>query len=216
MTEELSQNNTVDDIINDMIDDIPEIQPHVVNNVKEEKTSSFNPSVHATDENGNPKLTKTGKYRKKKVSGINNPYAEKIADPIETHSLAAAEVVQGLKRSSYHNFLGHQYGDDRHKLYVNATKDYFVSKGGVTLTPLHTILILEGALLLEAMAQEKARSKILSIKEWVAKKYVSIKFGRKKRGAQHNNRPDDEREDDTGEVAPTTKKKKDWKTYIGA
>lgn len=219
----LIDESNVDDIIADMIESTPSSQPHIeedsnnenknsvknsTNNIKNPLKSKFDPQIHAVNDDGSPVLTKTGKFRKKPKEYKTNAKTAKLNDPfneekpslnlIEVNSRAAAQVVQDLKRSAYNNFLGCMYGDDRHYIYIDATTNYFVSSGGVTLTPLHTILLLEGALFLEAMGKPKALDKLSKLKIWIAEKY--LKFKRRKYGTQSSSRPNHERENDTSDV----------------
>ncbi len=123
--------------------------------------------------------------------------------------------MQNLKRSAYNNFLGCAYGDDRHAIYIDATYNYFVSTGGVTLTPLHTILLLEGALMLEAMSKPKAIDKITRLKVWIAEKYFRFKGRRKNNDAQYNRGTEFVRENDTSEVDGERDSPKTKPSYFG-
>ena len=212
--------NAVDSILMDMLESIPDIQPHVVDNVHKENVNQepiapkggekevFNPAIHRANPDGSPVLTKTGKFRKKTgASKLYNPAdreAQFSENPnltaqivIEANSLAAAEVVQNLKRSAYSNFLGQTYGEERHRVFVDATKSYFISCGGVSLTPLQALLLLEGQLLLESASKPKAIDKITKFKTWLVTKYLTYK-GRKN-GAQSGSRANIEREDDSND-----------------
>lgn len=227
-------NDNVDDILTDMLDNIPDIQPHVVDNVntknketvkeaveKSKESVKFNPDIHATRADGSPSVTPKGKFRKKAVptKKLNDPYAANIPPPqssMEVESHAAAVVVQDLKRSAYSHLLGCEYGADRHKIYIDATTGYFVSGGGVRLSPLHTLLILEGALLIEAMGKPKAIDKITKFKIWAAEKFIRIKSKKKVKNndAQPDSRPVNERKDDTSEVAGEGHPKQDRPPYF--
>lgn len=211
---------SLDDVVQDIVQETPDVQQHVVDAheqkeiEKEEKTSAlsgkrdtggtlFDPQMHMVGDDGEPRLTKTGKFRK--IPGItkklNNPLdaqskdkalADEMANK-ELESRVAAETVQGLKRSIYDNMLGYSCENDRHNLHVQATTDYFMSEGGIKLSPLHNVLLLEGAMIVEAMRTPKGQEKITGIKAWLANKWVNFKFRKKGKtnGAQLSGRSND-------------------------
>jgi hypothetical protein len=198
--EEKVSTNSLDSFIDDMIEKQPEVQQHVVDaerartEVNATATDStgetFNPDIHI-EKDGKPSVTKTGKFRKRK--GVVDPRIaqqkeeEKKNEHLE--SQASAELVQGLKRQVYNGFFDYTYSDERHGLHVEATKEYFISEGGIKLTPLQNLLILEGFLGLEVMRTEKGVKRLTGLKAWAASKWV--KFKGKKHGTQSSPRSND-------------------------
>lgn len=201
---------TYDSFIDDMVSNIPDVQEHVIeaeraksealSNTTDATHEKFDPNLHVVGKDGKPSVTKTGKFRKKK--NINNPHEQKPID-IEKEanvleSEASAELVQTLKRSVYDGFFEYKYSDARHKVHVGATTQYFVEAGGVKLTPLQNLMILEGFLALEVMRTPKATKKLTGLKAWIASKYVKFK-GRKNNDSQSNNRTNDVGQDDASQ-----------------
>lgn len=208
--EENKSSLNFNNFIDDMIENIPDVQQHVVdaeqaktdmlNNAVDSSKEKFDPNLHVVGKDGKPSVTKTGKFRKKK--NINNPYevnespSAKREEAVNVESEASAELIQSLKRNVYDGVFEYKYSDDRHKIHVAATTQYFVESGGVKLTPLQNLLILEGFLALEVARTPKATKKITGLKAWIASKYVKFK-GRKKNDSQSNNRPNDVGQDNT-------------------
>lgn len=221
------------DFLQDMVDNSPEIQQHVVD-AEAAKTATgnnqpvppsnepekFNPEIHVVDKNGKPSVTKTGKFRKKK--NIVNPFdkspQQQEFDANIADSQASAELAQGLKRAVYDGVFDYKYDDSRHKIHVEATTKYFVSAGGVKLSPLQGLMILEGFMALELMRTEKATKKITGIKAWFASKWVKISDRRKNRnhGTQSNNRTEFERKNYFGEKDTKTEKGDNTTPDIGS
>lgn len=193
--------NELDFILEDMVVETPEVQQHVVDQefaeaphlIKDSNGDVFDENIHILKD-GKPSLTKTGRFRKKKATSSTS------AD--ESESLAAAEVVQGLKRQTYAALLDFEYGDDLHKIHVGETARYFDSEGGVTLTPLQSLLLLEGVLLMRGIQTPTSKKKLTGVKAWFASKWVKFK-GRKKNGTYTGNRAVDEREDNARQKVAT-------------
>lgn len=225
-----------DDLAQHLVGDVPEVQQHAVDahnqkeNEKIEKQESlagerdsagnlFDPLMHLVDDNGNPVLTKTGKYRKKNKSSraINNGSEEEKRQKQleeqkakEIESRVAAETVQDLKRNAYSAFLGYNATDERHKMHVDTTTQYFVEKGGVKLSPLHTLMLLEGAMMVEAVRTEKGKQKVVSVKEWLVQKYVKFKLRKgKKNGARVDSGTNDVGKDNGSDKDASSSKTKD-------
>lgn len=199
---QVKNNDGVDNYINDMISDVPEIQQHVVdaeknkteklNNSTDESGEVFNDKIHISKD-GKPSLTKTGKFRKKKKindSAVDNKVKEDEQEKLVNESMASAVVVQGMKRSIYSEMFGYKYNDAQHNICVEATNQYFISSGGVKLTPLQLLIVLETQMAIGVIKTEKGSKKINNIKAWVASKYIKFK-GKKKNDAHINNRSND-------------------------
>lgn len=196
--------------INDMMTEVPEVQPHVIAREKKRKEEltgikdsggeSFDPTIHMSKD-GKPSVTKTGKFRKKKATEKLNDPQEKAKekennDNIVAASAASAELVQSLKRNIYGTFFDFQYGDDRHKVHTDLTTAYFVDSGGIKLTPLQTLCVMEGFMAVEIFNTDKGKKKLGGLKTWVVSKY--LKF-RGKNGSYVNSRTNDVGKNDAGE-----------------
>lgn len=204
-------NTTLDTIINDVSSDIPEPQHHAIEAYKKSddgvndnsvkiQNDSFDASIHAVDKNNRPILTKTGKYRYKrgvKRQSLNLPNAtpEKEVEQVDGDSLASAQVVQELKRSVYSNLFNFKYKDDLHKTHVDSTYAYFKSSGGVKLTPLQSLMILEGVMVAQVIKTPQSKDKLSSLKLWFSEKFIRFK---RKKHAQSNSRTDTIGKDNTG------------------
>ena len=187
--------STLDDLIAENNNAIPELQQHAIDAYRDQETSNvetkkhlqndvFDPELHSVDKNGEPSRLKSGKYRYKK--GIQKQYQESAnngeSDSL-VHSMAAAETVQSLKRLTYDKICEFQYSDTLHKTHVVATAEYFESFGGVKLTPLQSLLILEGTMAIRLTQTPKSKSKFVQFKGWLASKLVKLKG--KKRAQSH-------------------------------
>lgn len=216
VNQEEKQTGDYNSIISDMVDNIPDVQEHVVaaekarndelNNATSDAGEKFDPSIHVVGKDGKPSVTKTGKFRKKKK--INNPHEQKAEqtqkDTSEQNALiesqTSATVVQDLKRSIYDGLFDYKYTDDRHKVHIDATTAYFMESGGVKLTPLQMLCVMEGFMVLEITRTEKASKKLTGLKAWLASKYVKFK-GRKKNDTQSGDRANNVGKNDDSEKA---------------
>lgn len=196
------QVSTFADAVAETTQDVPKVQQNAVDAHKQRQAAAdaapsdvkgekFNPEKHAVDAQGNPKMTKTGRFsRKRSTRALNNPAAKQAevdAKAIsDAESEAAAKVVQDLKRNAYDRLLDYGVTDERHAMHIDATKAYFVEKGGVKLNPLHTLLVLEGAQMLELMGKPKTVSAIEKVKIWAYTRFK--KKGKVKNGTHPSNR----------------------------
>lgn len=216
-------NEGFDEMLTSMVDELPEAEQHVIENekkkqaeleqqteqIKAESGETFDPSVHVTGKDGKPSMTKTGKFRKKK--GVKNPFEQQEQKAkIEAENMdskASAELCQTLKRNIYDGIFDYKYSDERHVVHVAATTQYFVESGGVKLSPLQNLMILEGFMALELMRTEKASKKITGIKAWIAAKYVKFKDRKKAKqnDTQSGSRTNGKRKDNPGKDNSTQK-----------
>ena len=211
-------NESFDSVIQDIASETPEVQQHAVDahlQREEEKASqdkggeTFDPEIHVINPDGSPKLTKTGKFRKKpgasKRAALNNPAEaeekkrKKILDDqvkVEKNRIAA-QTVQDLKRSCLGHFLEYEYSDERHALHVSTLESYFMSEGGVELSPLHGVMLLEGQMMMEALTTKKGATLVEKVKTKIAGFVIKFK-GRKRNGAQPNSGANAKRENNSG------------------
>lgn len=202
-------------LLQNMVESTPEVQQHVVDHAKSKAQSApnddttFDATIHRVDASGNPVLTKTGKYRRKTVKGekkLNLPNSDAPTSDL-SQSRPAAEIVQTIKRTLYENFLDFKYSEPLHQTHVEVTTAYFDSTGGVKLSPLGALALMEASLFVGAIKTDKGIKKLGKVKAWVAGKWISIR--NRKNGAHFDSRPDNERQDDNGEKAGKTKKGND-------
>lgn len=168
------------DLVNDLVESVPTADTEVLQNneelniedsfivpeyIQDEDGTIFDENLHSTDKKGNPLYTKTGKFKKKRVSKKDTESQE-----IDCN-VKSAETVQGIKRGIYSNVLGHEYNDDIHSLYVSSTADYFRDRGGVEISPLATLVVLEISLFCTALKTEKSKSIFSKLKQWFSKKF---------------------------------------------
>ena len=227
-------NDGFSEMLTSMVDELPQAEEHVIENEKKKQAEldnideqpqtspsgdKFDASIHVMGKDGKPSMTKTGKFRKKK--GVVNPFEKENAQAkLESENMdskASAEICQTLKRNVYDGIFDYKYTDERHVVHVAATTQYFIESGGVTLTPLQNLMILEGFMALELMRTEKGSKKITGLKAWAVSKYIKFKDRKKgkKNDTQSSGGTDGKRKDDTSKKTSETENNADRTPLVG-
>lgn len=195
----------VDEIANTLVENMPEIQEHVVHNYQTESEknqvnsifppdsagTAFDPEIHILDDDGKPKITKTGKYAKKRgrKSTVVKPDSGFSSDIDKAAQLKAQARLTG---EGYTNlFLAFSQGlggpewaprsfDEKHALQESFV-NYCEATGRVDLPPGWSLIAtLSMYAMPRFMEGEQTKSRVQKVKEWFATKLVKIKLRRSK------------------------------------
>jgi hypothetical protein len=113
-------------------------------NVKDNKGRPFDPNVHATDKDGRPILTTTGRFKKVSRAGgpsINIPVNESVQETVSRDSQTVAVTVVGMFIQCGYAFVGDEWlpekskDFDEEKNLINVTAKYCDSIGLRDLPP---------------------------------------------------------------------------------
>jgi hypothetical protein len=174
--------------------------------VRDTAGTLFNPSLHAMDKDGNPSLTRTGKFRAKRGAGgyqagpgINIPNAAPAPSACRPAAIAATNVfiVTGM------SLFGDEWKPNRDlnepEAVVTAFENYFEAKGITDFPPGAALVMALGAYALVRLQQPKTLSKLERLALWSraqfrrGKQFVSGSNGD---AARHDYRPNGMREND--------------------
>lgn len=159
------EDSAVDDIAQALITGMPEVQQHAIDqhneaqaelqekqNVTDKAGNTFNPDIHATNEDGSPRLTESGNFAKKRgrKSGSTNSGGSTLGatksqiDPatIQKQQIVAKQQAAGKAAAGSLIMLGMVIGGDEWRPLVNeqmglneqanleqAFADYFTARG---------------------------------------------------------------------------------------
>lgn len=165
--------------------------------------SEFDPDIHATDDNGHPKLTQKGKLRKKrgrKSGGLSTSNALQTAQKVAVSEKAKFETVgKGAANAliSLGIMMGgedftpiqNQHIDEKQNLEM-AFADWAQTQDIEDIPPNLALCIVVGSYLLPRMTMPKQVSKLRMLKEW-----FKLKFTRKPKIAKSTFDPNKEKED---------------------
>lgn len=223
--EPVATGSNPDSIADSLAEEQPGVSEHVIEqeNAKREQRAanaegltdsdgnSFDPSIHVTDEDGNPKTTTTGKLRKRpgrKAGGstIQGRPASHVGLGASTHQNSgqvntdqmaiekrratgqhAAKMLTGVAQmvggEEWKPMKIPDQGIDEQKHLNEAFADYFEAKEMDDMPPgmVLSVVVLSYAAPRFAMPQTKTRMQ--KAKEWIAHKYLNWKHGGKKKKA---------------------------------
>jgi hypothetical protein len=197
-------NTTLADIsglASDMIDDMPEVQQHVINSeqhdellneypeLRDREGNSFDPAIHSTNPDGTPKLNSSGKLQKRRVSSKGN-----LTVPIKTteekRNIKEEARAIGSVAASFTISLGLMISDDflpefdektgvdeRLQLQV-AYANYFEATGKTDLPPGWALGIVLFTYASKRFVKPKTKSRIDQLKMWIGEKIGAMR-GRK-------------------------------------
>jgi hypothetical protein len=154
----------------------------------------FNPDIHCVDENGNPRRTKSGKFRRKPGRKNASNYAqmspEQMNEAKMMNAKAAAQVSVAATFITGQLIFGTEGApiidpangiDEPQQMEAAYTQFYYLSKNPVNVPPWMLIAVVAGAYTARRMAMDKPRNRVMKginwIKMQVFKAYVFIVGG---------------------------------------
>ena len=213
--------NSVSSIANSLANSMPEIQEHVINekSVEEkpnflepktplrssldEKPSDFDPNIHATDKDGNPKFLKDGKtYAKKRgrksgstKSVVSTPEKPKVVNSQNMKARAtgvtAAHTLMvtcvGIFGDEWRPVIDETSGIDEKRNLEEAFADYMEAKGLEDIPPNIALVLAVSFYVVPRLGKPKTKNRVgnwkTKTKQWFVgfsdKRKVKKKFKRR-------------------------------------
>ena len=163
-----------------------------------DKSTDFNPEIHAVDENGQPKLTKTGAYAKKR--GRNKGSSSKLAseDVAKEQALLQAQAIEEQKYRAVGamstmmltNTLTVIFSEEfkateNEKIALDsAFSEYYKSKEMQDLSPNAALTIVIMSYVLPRLTMPKTKTKLQILKEKIVLFIYNIKHNKEKKAKQ--------------------------------
>lgn len=175
----------------------------------------FDPAIHVTDADGNPKLTKTKKLRRKSgrkpgqtaktifdskdrnVTGLS--VDEKVQARATGEAAASALIMLGVVvgGDEWNPVIDESSGLDERQNLSHAFGDYFEQKELTDIPPGVALTIAISAYMIPRFTMPKTQTRFQTFKEWIATKLAKRRV--RKNGSQSNIGNDRKRENDSGE-----------------
>jgi len=178
----------------------------------------FDPELHATNKEGEPSLTSTGKFRKKKgaskVSVTNKQLELQKADAdAKAAARAAGQLAADMFIGSATMMLGSEWAPiggsgqqepiqfDEHSNMRRAFADYFEARGINDFPPgIALSIAITSYAMPRLVAGEETKGKLSRAKDWLASKWLAMRSKRKPKNApQSDSRNDGKRQDNNSE-----------------
>jgi hypothetical protein len=206
----MTEKSPIDDLTNDLVENMPEPQEHAIEQEAQTATgqtqedtipqgtvasgprdadgNSFDPQRHQVDAEGNPKLTATGKLRKKRKSPKSTvAHAEPPVQSSNTDSrMAATATVEAIGMAG--RMLGGEewafirsveHGVDEKAAGIDAFTSYYNAKG-ITDVPPGVLLAIWGLSYAgPRFAMPKTKSRVRIAFEWARSKLSRKRYARK-------------------------------------
>jgi hypothetical protein len=209
------QSNTSDTSVNDLADTLikesPEPQPHAIAQRAEQEAAAlsqsaanvqqfpgFNPEIHATNPDGTPALTPTGrlaKIRKSRAAGtktaVNVPNVPGATTPAQSAAVAketlarqggagcANLVIALMVGVGGEDFLPRRdkaSGMDEKAMLESVFGDYFVATGKTDLPPGWALVAGMSMYVLPRLGMPKTQTRLQRFKDWCKVKYVNFRL----------------------------------------
>ena len=186
--------------------------------LRDSRGNRFDPEIHVTDENGEPKLTMKGKLRmrpgrKSKVAGADKAaiggalptregmtHQQKMQARMTGDAAASALITLGVVvgGDEWNPITDAETGIDEKANLSHAFGDYFEAKEMTDIPPGVALTIAISAYVIPRFTMPKTKTRVQRFKEWIATKIAQRKM-RKNSGPQSDTRNDGKRQDDTRE-----------------
>jgi hypothetical protein len=209
LSEESPANNppessaNVDSITSDLVGAMPEPQPHAIEQARQDAGDviadkfghTFDPAQHATNADGTPKLTPTGRFAKiskaARPSKLNVPgTASATPTPAQSKEVAARAGGKGAANLLIALCVGMggeewlpradaKSGQNEKEVLEAVFGDYFVATGKTDLPPGWALAAGLSMYALPRFAMPTTRSRVTRVKAWVAAKWVTFRDRKK-------------------------------------
>ena len=196
MSEKITEN-----IVENLIESQPDISEHVINQELDNKNKTknidgFDPTIHQIDENGQPLLTPTGRFKKKRAprkspgpstisKTTDDAIAQKSSQNIELQCRVCGKYAANAMFTAGYMIGGDEFeptvdsdtGLDERQLIESAFGDYFVAKNISDFPPGITLCLAISAYILPRLAKPKTRSRLGRVKNWLSRLYMRVRHG---------------------------------------
>lgn len=197
--ESVVKNDGVSEVSNELLSNMPEPSEFVIEKAQNEANEKannpltdstgdiFNPKIHGVNKNGEPYLTKTGKFRKKtgtkdNTTGQPGSQLNTESPGIPVTSEAAAKISAELLVT-----VGMQIGGEEWRPMINeemglnemenmtfAFEKYFDSRGIVDFPPGIALTIAIGSYALPRLRMPKTKTRVGLVIKWVKLKIAKL------------------------------------------
>ena len=175
------------EVLEEITRDMPEVQEHAIEAEKEKQNGStslddfgraFDPEIHATDDEGKPKINKDGTFRKKrqsKKSKLSMPGDEPGSVSIKVgHQMAESifnfgQLIGGEEWAPIRN---EKYGVDERQQMRDAWANYAAEKSWHDFPPGVAVTMVTMAYVIPRLSMPKTKTRLQTAKEWVYAKYL--------------------------------------------
>lgn len=148
--------------------------------VQDQSDEIFNPAIHCVDANGNPKRTKSGKFRRKR--GKAGVYASVTApqsiDSVKMQNAAAAAQV-----SVAATFLAGQicFGPEGQpepgepeQMQAAYQQFYYLSETPIQVPPWALVFMVSSSYIAKRMAKPEPRNRVLAGIQWIQDRFITL------------------------------------------
>lgn len=213
----------IEGIADTLADEAPEVQEHAIaaaqaeEQARQEEMGSmvdddgvqFDPAIHATDKDGNPSITKTGKFRRKagrKQNGsvIGNSRKSKLPEMDEAqkqkataraNGIATAELIfalgVGIGGEEWKPIRDEKSGIDERQYMADSWAAYYEATGKQDLPPGLIVCTAIASYAAPRFTMPQTQSRFGKLKTWISKKMADRKL--KKHGLKATERDNQER-----------------------
>jgi hypothetical protein len=210
------------EFVDGLIDQQPLVSDHVIElETQKIKTSQeslpagFDPEIHDIDKNGAPRLTPTGRFKKKRStrkrpetprgqSSVALPSNQSTDNVVSDAAMKQQCVLCGHYAANSLITIGYLIGGDEFEPALDkdtgldervfletAFGDYFVAKNITDFPPGITLALAITAYITPRLPKPKTQSKLKKIKTWFTRIYLRLRYG-----SQFDSRNDRERKND--------------------
>jgi hypothetical protein len=141
----------------------------------------FNPDIHCVDENGNPRVTKSGKYRRK--PGRKNAVNYAATDPNQINQAKMMNAQAAAQVSVAATFIAGQlcFGPEGapqegepEQMAQSFTQFFYLSEKPVNIPPWVLVAMVIGSYAAKRMAMEQPRTRVMKGVAWIKESVYGI------------------------------------------
>jgi hypothetical protein len=146
-----------------------------------EGRETFDPSIHCVDANGNPKITKAGKFRRKRGKANATVAPSLNPDQINPERMANAKAAAQVSVAA--TFLmgqlvfgpeGQPQENEPQTMESAYTQFFYLSEKPVNIPPWALVALVVSAYSAKRMAMEQPRSRVYTGIAWIKAKVAAI------------------------------------------
>lgn len=140
---------------------------------------TFDPSIHCVDANGNPKLTKAGKFRRKrgKAGATAMPNPNQV-DPMRMQNASAAAQVAVaatfLAGQIAFGPEGQPMENEAETMQTAYQQFFYLSEKPITIQPWVLVAMVSSTYIAKRMAMEEPRNRVMRGVDWLSEKAGNV------------------------------------------
>lgn len=147
--------------------------------------TAFDPAIHATDDAGRPKKTKTGKWSKKRGRKSRTGYSQKQAGKTsadieaEQAGLATAQVIftmgVAIGGEEWQPVIDDSTGVNEPHQMAQAWAEYYKATGITNMPPWLTVVIACGSYAMPRLAMPKTQTRLQRLRGWIGQQFKAYR-----------------------------------------